>query len=531
MFISVKRHEREKQELLIANNRLTEAILKSSAAGLLVLDSKDRIVPPVSHSLSALFRRQDFANLSFEKLLAPVVTAKTLTTAKNYIAALLGGAAGKAPEANPLRDVDVRLTNSDGTFDTAHYCFEFEPIVAPAQPRRWLICVTDITARVQTTRELEDLRIQSQTQGEILRGVLLAGGARFGNFMQKTDASMKTIATVLKKPAREEDAFRNKLDEILDEADRVRREAAGFKLSGLETAARIFEDALHDLRNRSSLSGSDFLPLAVKLDQLYNQFALIKSLTLPAGPAQPSEAAPPDVRTTSGGTQIMEAPKFAAAADTPVPAIAQQSVPAGSLDSTLQALTEHVAQEQNKKVALETIGLQLVPPQYQSVIKNIAIQFIRNAVVHGIESPEERKAAGKSDSGTLRIQFKARTRQYDLLFEDDGRGLIPEEVRAAAVACGVVTREVAAAMRDREAIKLIFKSRYTTMSRAPGEPAHGTGMSVVRRYVHDAGGKIALASNPGADTRFKISLPRLGAEESTPAPAEEDPAVDQARVA
>ena len=116
------------------------------------------------------------------------------------------------------------------------------------------------------------------------------GGARFGGFMQKTDASMKTIATVLKKPAREEDAFRNKLDEILDEVDRIRREAAAFKLTALESAARIFEDALHDLRNRSALSGSDFLPLAVKLDQLYNQFALIKSLTIAAGPIRDSDS-------------------------------------------------------------------------------------------------------------------------------------------------------------------------------------------------------------------------------------------------
>jgi hypothetical protein len=205
MFITVKRHEREKQELIGAGNRLADAILKSTDQGLFLLDAKDKIVPPVSQSLAGLFRRQDFTNLTFEKLLAPIVSAKTLTAVRNHIAELLGGASrdaaaathGAAAATNPLGDIDVRLTNPDGSIETAHYSFEFDAIVVPHEPRVWLVRVTDITARVQATRELEDLRSQVQTQGEILRGVLQMGGARFGGFMQKTDSSMKIIATVL----------------------------------------------------------------------------------------------------------------------------------------------------------------------------------------------------------------------------------------------------------------------------------------------------------------------------------------------
>jgi hypothetical protein len=335
--------------------------------------------------------------------------------------------------------------------------------------------------------------------------------------MQKTDASMKTIATVLKKPAREEDAFRHKLDEILDEVDRIRREAAAFKLTALESAARIFEDALHDLRNRSALSGGDFLPLAVKLDQLYNQFALINSLTIAAGPIRDSDPTAQAPRMTTSGTQIIEAPKFPAevAEARAVPG-AYETAPAGSLDSTLQALTDHVAQEQNKQVVLESSGLQWVPPRYQSAIKNVAIQLIRNAVMHGIEPPAVRKASGKPTRGTLRLEFRARDKNFELLFEDDGYGLVPEQVRATAIARGVVTEETAARMRDREAIKLIFKSRYTTLASSAADATHGAGMSLVRRHVHDAGGKIALASLPGYETRFKITLPALASVEAKP---------------
>ena len=79
--------------------------------------------------------------------------------------------------------------------------------------------------------------------------------------------------------------------------------------------------------------------------------------------------------------------------------------------------------------------------------------------------------------------------------------------RATAVSKGLVTEDAAARLRDRQAIKLIFKSGYTTMTSAPGDAPHGTGMALVRRYVHEAGGKIALATLLGHETRFKVSLP------------------------
>jgi two-component system, chemotaxis family, sensor kinase CheA len=532
MFITGKRRKRENQTPDGARSRLTDALFNSIPQGLFLLDAKDRILPPVSPALAALFRRDEFANLTFEKLLAPVVTPKTLTAARIHVAALLSSAAPAAPPVgaasvgaapvsaapvgaaatHALSDVDVRLKNPNGSYDTAHYSFEFESIAAPDEPRVWLVRVTDITARVQVNRELEELRSQVQTQAEILRSVLQMGAARFGAFMQKTDASMNAIGTVLKKPAREEAAFRNKLEEILNEVDRIRREAAAFRLSALESAARVFEDALQDLRLRGALSGSDFLPLAVKLDHLYGQFAMVKTLTAAAGSPPEAEAAGQSPPTTNGGTAIMEAPNFTAAAAEPKPKTmpgAHQAAPAGSLGSTLQALTEHVAQEHNKQVLLESSGLQLVPQKYLAMIKNVAIQLIRNAVMHGIEPPAARKAAGKNAHGMLRLEFRTKDENFELLFEDDGCGLVPDQVRATAIARGVLTEEEAARLRDREAIKLIFKSRYTTLADSPTDTKHGAGMSLVRRYIHEAGGKIALASLAGHETRFRIILPAV----------------------
>jgi two-component system chemotaxis sensor kinase CheA len=511
MFISVKRHEREKQELISASNRLTDAILKTSIAGLFLMDSKGRVQPQVSASLGTLFRRQDFANLTVEKLIGPLVSAKTLSVVRTHMTHFLDLGRGETADSDPLQDVEVKLMNADGSLVGAHYSFEFSAVDIPNEPRSWMVRVTDITARVQQHRELEDLRVQVLTQGEILRSVLQAGATRFAAFLQKTDASMKSINGVLKKPARETGAFRNKLEETLEEVDRIRRDAAALKLSGLRSAARDFEDALQDLRSRETLSGGDFLPLAVKLDALYGQFALLRSLTSQASPAREAEPAAPDARVTENGTQIIEAPKsFAELAQHAAAQPAQRMAAVGSLESTLTTLTDLVAQENHKTVVLACSGLDLVPTRYQATVKNVAIQLIRNAVVHGIESAAERAAAGKPADASLRLEFKAvHGNGFELAFQDDGRGLDPEKVRGVAVAKGIVTKEEAGRLRDRQAIKLIFKSGFTTMANDDGDTKHGSGMSLVRRYVHEAGGKIALASAIGQETRFKVTLPTL----------------------
>ena len=134
MFITAKRHERELQELLGANNRVTDAILKNVEPGLFLLDAKNKIQLQVSQSLSNLFRREDFGNLSFEKLIAPLITAKTLTVVRNHIAGLLGTSPREGTEdSNPLRDVEVRLPKGEGSFDSAHYSFEFTALEGEPQ--------------------------------------------------------------------------------------------------------------------------------------------------------------------------------------------------------------------------------------------------------------------------------------------------------------------------------------------------------------------------------------------------------------
>src|ERR1700727_1369853 len=106
---------------------------------------------------------------------------------------------------------------------------------------------------------------------------------------------------------------------------------------------------------------------------------------------------------TDNGTLNIDAPRIADMSARGSPRMTQ----AGRFDSTLMVLTDHVAQEHSKTVLLECEGLRMVPPVYQAAVKNIAIQLIRNAVMHGVELPHVRVAAGKPAQGTLRLEYRS----------------------------------------------------------------------------------------------------------------------------
>ena len=195
---------------------------------------------------------------------------------------------------------------------------------------------------------------------------------------------------------------------------------------------------------------------------------------------------------------------------------AHRSAPAGSLENTLRALSDHVAQEHNKTVNLDCQGLQSGAAAISGGDQE------RRHSAH----PQRRDARHRDARRTRCGRQSRRTAvcgwnsspcpivDSSCCSRTTAAASIREQVRATAIARGVITDEGATRLRDREAIKLIFKSGYTTLANAPGEAPHGSGMSLVRRYVHEAGGKIAIASLLGHETRFKVSLPPLPAGEA-----------------
>ena len=135
------------------------------------------------------------------------------------------------------------------------------------------------------------------------------------------------------------------------------------------------------------------------------------------------------------------------------------------------------------------------------------VHMLRNSLDHGLENPDERRAAGKPAVGRLTIRAHQEGDRILVDIIDDGRGIDPARIRAAAVAKGVVEADAAAAMSDAEAIQLIFAAGFSTAEAVTDLSGRGVGMDAVRNAIQALHGDVALSSTTGVGTRLRITLP------------------------
>ena len=135
------------------------------------------------------------------------------------------------------------------------------------------------------------------------------------------------------------------------------------------------------------------------------------------------------------------------------------------------------------------------------------IHLIRNAVDHGVETPQERRAAGKPEKSEVRLEARQEGDHIVLIVADDGRGMNPEKLRAKALEKGLITDEEANTMDERQSFALIFLPGFSTKDVASDVSGRGVGMDVVRTNIHKLNGSIEIKSMAGKGTSFVISLP------------------------
>ena len=131
--------------------------------------------------------------------------------------------------------------------------------------------------------------------------------------------------------------------------------------------------------------------------------------------------------------------------------------------------------------------------------------LIRNALDHGLETPEERIAVGKPAEGTIHLAAEHRSGRIIIEITDDGRGIDRKRVLEKAMERGLVER--GQTLTDEQTDMLIFAPGFSTASAVSDVSGRGVGMDVVRKNIQDVGGRVVVQSTPGAGSRFILSLP------------------------
>lgn len=181
-------------------------------------------------------------------------------------------------------------------------------------------------------------------------------------------------------------------------------------------------------------------------------------------------------------------------------------VPFSRMVPRLRRIVRQIAGEVGKKAELEIIGAdgemdrtvleRMVPPLEH---------MLRNAVDHGLETPEQRVAAGKKDTGRITIHLAREGGEVVLRLTDDGKGINLDGVKKRAIERGLM--KIDAPLTDKEVMQFIFKPGFSTAEKVTQISGRGVGMDVVHSEIKQLGGSVKLHSAPGAGSQFTIRLP------------------------
>jgi hypothetical protein len=495
------RHERVAREA----QEQTRDILKSVREGFFLLDSDHRIGSVWSEALAHMFSRTDFAGLTFDGLLKDLVPAATLTTATKYVKLLWGERAHEnlMKSINPLGQLEITRDNGYGNKETRYLQFDFHRVMGPEGVRHVLCTVSDNTASVLLARELQDSQQNANSQLDMMIGMLHVDPLQLTSFLDTTETSIKLVNTILKEPARADAEFRKKLTGLFRELHSIKGEASALNLSSVASRVHVMEDMVSECKKKPELSGNDFLPLVLKLDDLLAHLRGVREMAARLSVLK-------DMRPAAPTPEVAPAPRSAGSSQ-------RARAPAGAdgslqeLSPTLQSMAARLAQDHKKQFSLSVAGLADVPAPYAATIKDCLIQMLRNAAVHGIEAPDVRRNLAKPDVGAVSVNFRRTPGGFELVFEDDGAGITPQNLKAAAVRRQLLTAEAAERMDTRAAMALIFAPGFSTQEGVSMDAGRGIGMDVVARSVANLGGKIGVSTHPGKFTRFRVVLPSTDA--------------------
>jgi two-component system chemotaxis sensor kinase CheA len=182
--------------------------------------------------------------------------------------------------------------------------------------------------------------------------------------------------------------------------------------------------------------------------------------------------------------------------------------PIGTVLSKFHRVVRDLSRDLGKKIELQLSGMETeLDKTLLEAVKDPIMHIVRNSCDHGMESPEERKSAGKSELGIISVRSFHEGGLVIVEISDDGRGLNRQKICDKAVEKGILSADRAAALSEREAQSLIFAPGFSTAAKVTNVSGRGVGMDVVKSNIEGIGGIVDLTSKFGHGTTIRLKIP------------------------
>lgn len=347
-----------------------------------------------------------------------------------------------------------------------------------AADARCLLLLRDVTQQHSLLQELQQARASHDAAMAALRAP--PDGLRL--FLGSAMASVSAIRATLRMPTRSQEALRDKLGRLRAEANSLLGEAQVLGLSPLTQSCEAIAELAATLQTREDLSGDDLLPLAPRVDAIAS--AIGTASRIEEQRYEPPPAVEEPTRRMRRGAAWHEVS-----------------------ERRWSEFLRRRGEEAGTLARLQMSGANQVAVFHRRHVDEILAHLLRNAMDHGIETPEKRLAAGKSAAGRVTISFSPGDHGgLKMTVHDDGRGFDLSRIGRAAVQSGLLSEDSLIRREAGELVGLIFKPSFTTEG-LDGDDGQGRGMAYLRRKITRLGGQISVATKPGRYTLFTIELP------------------------
>lgn len=455
----------------------TTEIMDTVTTGLFLVDKNLTIGSQYSKQLETLIGQKGVGGKNLLDVLASFINTSDLNTANDFIGQLYNARTKERLIAslNPLIRQKVNIDEKERFLD-----FNFRRVYHGKDITRVLVNVEDVTDAVLLEQKMEQEREQNDVQLEMLSTILQADRDSLNDFIANTNRHIQSINTVLKSQGEDKVSLQEKVDAIYREVHSMKGESSALKLSGFTNMAENFETNLNRLKQMPKLSGENFLGLAVQLEELIRLNHTIEDLLAKIGSNAP---------IVLKGSEAAATPR--------------------SNNSRYAMFVADIAKRNHKEAAFTYSGLESTGSDtVDGVIGEIAIQLLRNAVVHGIETPDVRNKRGKLPVGHVHMSLQEQGDKFLLTVEDDGNGIDYDAIAQKAVNMGKYTIDEVAKLDKRSLVALLFSPGFSTAGNSNEDAGRGVGLDIIKDRVVSLKGTVNVASRPQGYTRFSFTLPK-----------------------
>ncbi len=470
----------EKTEELKEKYKESENIMENVEEGLFILNEDFEIGSQYSSVLENIMNDEELAHKKFTKMLEDKISKKDISTVERYLNLMIENNIDEVTltDLNPLSKIEMNFNENGNTWSSSKYLdFKFRRILGTDKKVNLFTTVQDITEQVKLAEKLEASEKQTNKQMELLLSILHVEPAMLQEFIVSVENEIHNVKTELKV----DESVKN-YQEILQNVYRsmhmIKGNASLLDLKFFANIAHEFEDKITEIQGKSEISGSDFIPLVMKLSYIKHTLKEVNDLI---------------ERMSRIHDQFRPKRKF------------EDEL----LIRSIKNLVDHISKDALKDVGLYHSGFSGndIPYNYRILVKDLLIQLVRNAVSHGIEMPEDRKKLKKDAKGKIQISTAIKDQKLEITVKDDGQGIQISKLKKSVIDSGKFKSEEIDKMSEDQVRDLIFLPGISTTSNIDLASGRGVGMDIIKQKVNQHKGHIKIDSLAGKYCIFKIDLP------------------------